>query len=71
MIDGLAEMSIGDWEGKKFTELYGQYKLLERCNGDLTWRPPNGESLDDVAQRMASASSILWPLIMRETPCWW
>ena len=55
VIDGLAEMSIGDWEGKKFTELYGQYKLLERCNEDLTWRPPNGESLDDVAQRMASS----------------
>lgn len=55
VVDGLAEMSIGDWEGKKFTQLYTQHRLLERCNEDFDWRPPNGESLGDVAERMATS----------------
>ena len=54
VIDGLAEMSIGDWEGKNLPSLC-RAQLLERCNEDLNWRPPNGESLDDVAQRMGSS----------------
>lgn len=55
VVNGLAEMSIGDWEGKKFTQLYAEHRLLDRCNADLTWRPPNGESLGEVAERMADS----------------
>ena len=52
IIDGLAEMSIGDWEGKKYRQLQIDHQLNERCTQDPQWRPPNGESLADVALRM-------------------
>jgi broad specificity phosphatase PhoE len=52
VIDGLAEMSVGDWEGNLFTQLNEEHQLLDRLNANLQWAPPNGESLSDVAARM-------------------
>ena len=55
VIDGLAEMSVGDWEGEKYNRLQSEHQLIERCTGDIQWRPPNGESLAEVAQRMSDS----------------
>lgn len=55
VIDGLAEMSVGDWEGEKYSHLQSEHQLIDRCTGDIHWRPPNGESLADVAQRMGDS----------------
>ena len=55
VIGGLAEMSIGDWEGQKFNRLQSEQQLIERCTKDIHWCPPNGESLAIVAQRMCDA----------------
>ena len=52
IVPGFAEMSIGDWEGKKYRQLQIDHQLNERCTQDPQWRPPNGESLADVALRM-------------------
>ena len=55
VIDGLAEMSVGDWEGEKYSRLQSEHQLIDHCTGDIQWRPPNGESLADVAQRMSDS----------------
>lgn len=55
VIDGLAEMSVGDWEGEKYSRLQSEHQLIDHCTDDIQWRPPNGESLADVAQRMSDS----------------
>lgn len=52
VVDGLAEMSIGDWEDMRFVDLNTEHNLIERLNEDTGWAPPNGEALATVAQRM-------------------
>lgn len=52
VVDGLAEMSIGDWEDMRFVDLNREHNLIERLNQDIGWAPPNGEALSTVAQRM-------------------
>ncbi|MFQ3347193.1 MAG: broad specificity phosphatase PhoE [Candidatus Azotimanducaceae bacterium] len=52
VLDGLAEMSIGQWEDMEFTKLNSEHRLIERFNADLEWAPPEGESLAIVAARM-------------------
>jgi len=52
VVDGLAEMSIGQWEDMEFTKLNAEHRLIERFNTDLDWAPPEGESLGTVALRM-------------------
>ncbi|MDA7785115.1 histidine phosphatase family protein [Pseudomonadales bacterium] len=52
VVDGLAEMSIGQWENMAFTELNAEHRIIERFNEDLDWAPPEGESLGIVASRM-------------------
>ena len=52
IVDGLAEMSIGQWEDMEFTKLNAEHRLIERFNTDLDWAPPEGESLGTVALRM-------------------
>ena len=53
--NGLAEMSIGDWEDERFEDLNRERNLIERLNKDINWAPPKGEGLATVAARMASA----------------
>jgi len=52
VVDGLAEMSIGDWEDMRFVDLNRQHNLVERLTADTQWAPPNGEALATVAARM-------------------
>jgi broad specificity phosphatase PhoE len=60
----LTEMSFGEWEGQLETE------LAEKYGGDFdTWRqshytsrPPGGEALIDVAERLHSALADLRPV---------
>ncbi len=52
IVPEIAEMSVGAWEGMAFNELNDRHKLIERCNQDLDWAPPGGESLSTVAKRM-------------------
>lgn len=52
VVDGLAEMSIGDWEDMRFVDLHREHNLIDRLNEDTGWAPPNGEALSTVAQRM-------------------
>jgi len=52
VINGLAEMSIGQWEDMEFAKLNAEHRLIERFNTDLDWAPPKGESLGTVALRM-------------------
>lgn len=52
VVDGLAEMSIGQWEDMAFTKLNAEHRIIERFNEDLNWAPPEGESLGGVASRM-------------------
>lgn len=58
VVSKLAEMSIGDWEGITFDTLREDYQLIDRLNDDLTWAPPQGESLLGVADRMSE--SLEW-----------
>jgi broad specificity phosphatase PhoE len=55
IIDGLAEMSVGEWEDMEFTKLNAEHRLIERFNEDLDWAPPQGESLGTVAKRMETS----------------
>ena len=50
--NGLAEMSIGDWEDERFEVLHREHNLIERLNEDIHWAPPKGEGLATVAARM-------------------
>lgn len=52
VVDGLAEMSLGDWEDMRFVDLNREHNLIERLNEDIGWAPPKGEALSTVAQRM-------------------
>ena len=52
IVDGLAEMSIGDWEDRRFVDLNREENLIQRLNDDTSWAPPNGEALATVAARM-------------------
>jgi broad specificity phosphatase PhoE len=52
VVNGLAEMSIGDWEDERFEDLNRERNLIERFNQDIHWAPPNGEGLATVAARM-------------------
>lgn len=52
VMNGLAEMSIGDWEDMRFDDLNSQHNLIERLTQDTEWAPPNGEALATVAARM-------------------
>ncbi len=55
VVPGLAEMSVGDWEGRNFRELNEQENMITRLNADLRWTPPAGESLSEVAERMQAS----------------
>ena len=52
VVNGLAEMSIGDWEDERFEDLNRERNLIERFNKDINWAPPKGEGLATVAARM-------------------
>ena len=58
--DGLIETDFGDWEGLTFAEAARRDpELHRRWLGDTSVRPPNGESFDEVAKRIASVRDDL------------
>ncbi|MGU3587139.1 histidine phosphatase family protein, partial [Rhodococcus sp. C26F] len=58
--DGLTETDFGDWEGLTFAEAARRDpELHRRWLGDTSVRPPNGESFDEVAKRIASVRDDL------------
>ncbi len=53
--EGLAEMSIGDWEGMSFKALESDHQLIAQLTADEMFAPPGGESLYQVSQRVTAA----------------
>lgn len=58
---GLREINFGDWELKSAAEIEAEHPELGRAYWDdpITIRPPGGETLDEVAARVAT---VLDPL---------
>jgi broad specificity phosphatase PhoE len=54
----LREISMGEWEGMLFTDIKQQYPsdIEERQRSPLSFRPPGGETVGEVAERMAAAA---------------
>jgi broad specificity phosphatase PhoE len=61
---GLAEYAIGVLEGTSFAELSNQHRFFEQTDADLSWAPPDGESLGAVAARVVDT----WHEIARANP---
>lgn len=51
--DALREYAIGEWEGMRFTDLANVHNFVSRATEDRHFAPPGGESLHDVAERIA------------------
>jgi broad specificity phosphatase PhoE len=54
-LDGLQEMSIGEWEDMPFHELSERHDFVNRATNDVHFAAPQGESLADVAARVSHA----------------
>lgn len=54
-LDGLQEMSLGEWEDTPFKTLATEHDLIPRLTGDHDYSAPGGESLNQVAARMRDA----------------
>ncbi len=52
---GLCEYDLGEWEGRRYTELIRDHRLFERMAQDPDWQPGGGESARAVATRIAAA----------------
>ncbi|MBV8726070.1 MAG: histidine phosphatase family protein [Candidatus Eremiobacteraeota bacterium] len=52
--DALREVSFGDWEGKtmNWLESHVPDQVADRRRDPVTFRPPGGESFEDVARRL-------------------
>lgn len=50
----LREISLGDWEGRAFTEIAGQYpqEFIRRGEDMANYRPPGGESFAECSRRV-------------------
>jgi probable phosphoglycerate mutase len=49
----IQELSQGDWEGKKRSEIYTPERLAEINSGQWLFKAPNGESQKEVEERMS------------------
>ncbi len=54
-LQGLQEMSIGEWEDMPFQELHERHDFINRTTNDLHFAAPSGESLNEVAARVTMA----------------
>ena len=55
----LREISLGDWEGQRVAEIAAQYQAAwtDRARNPLTARAPGGETVAEVAARLADAAA--------------
>lgn len=51
----LAEYGIGDLENETYDDLLGRHRFFDCAGSDVTWAPPNGESLEAVGRRIQGA----------------
>ena len=61
-LDGLREVGRGDWYGltpTEITERYGEGANMDTFVAEPAFRPPGGESLDDVASRVLPARDAI------------
>jgi broad specificity phosphatase PhoE len=58
---GLREVRLGRWEGMLFTDIQAEYadEWLDRQRDPLHARPPEGESLAEVAERVSAAADAI------------
>ncbi len=57
---GIAEMSIGDWEGTPYKQLHHRHDFINRSTKDPDFAAPGGESINQVFNRFHTAvNSIL------------
>ncbi len=54
-LDGLQEMSIGEWEDMPFRELLDRHDFINRATSDIHHAAPQGESIARVAERVTAA----------------
>ncbi len=59
VVDDLREFSIGDWEGRAFTDLRDTEDLWGRWNDDPHFAPPNGESPSSFNSRVVETAHAL------------
>ncbi|MBV9232463.1 MAG: histidine phosphatase family protein [Candidatus Eremiobacteraeota bacterium] len=57
----LREMSFGEWEGKTldWLEAHAPEHVVARRRDPVAFRPPGGESFDDVARRLRTLLDVL------------
>lgn len=54
-LDGLAEMSIGEWESQSFRWLQQEHNFVTTTTQDEHFKAPGGESLAEVSMRVKAA----------------
>ena len=57
----LRELSYGEWEGVTYGEVQARYPALyaELMSGDVTFAPPDGESVEDLVHRVGALQERL------------
>ncbi len=53
--EDLREYAIGEWEDEFFRVLHHDYGFIHKATSDHNFKPPGGESLAGVSQRMCAA----------------
>lgn len=51
----LRELNFGDWEGKTYSDLQSNARYRQWINDPLSVQPPNGESFQQLAERVERA----------------
>ena len=54
-VDGLKEMSIGEWEDMPFRDLVDRHDFINRMTADIHHAAPAGECLAQVSERVTAA----------------
>lgn len=55
LMDDLKEYGLGIWEGETFADLHKQYDFFENVKKDRHYAPEQGESIQQVYERVAAA----------------
>jgi len=66
IVDGLAEIGLGAFEGKTFDALKGEAGFIRWLDNSLEHAPPGGEKADDFTQRVLGAFDGIVMEMMRE-----